>query len=628
MKHKLKEEKKTQMSIRGPNYRTPAQHSLAFRPIDEFTITHLGGSGTIQVDELKHNNMMPHFGTHVTQVPHTTDTSSRLSTFTGQGTFAHKREARALFEPQSYRGNAFGTPEAMSQMASYVVPSSYHQNVSPVEKIYVGPGLGQGFTATPSGGFHQDPREFIMPKTIDELRPVTRPQISYEGRVVQGKSSVDKRAATPAVYKNRPDRSFKQDASRYLVTTGALLKRRRDPDEIIVPDTQRQTTLEGYTGIAEDQLHTAPMDRSGEYELMPTRRETTESHTHLLNFASVVKALVAPITDAVRPTKKEEVESNVKWGGHINAVQSMSKNRPWDPNDILRTTIKETLLSGDPTYMNISGAIRLPVFDPNEVLKTTMKETMIDNTRAGNLDTLDMGLGYLTTTVEAPTTLKETLIDDTRAGNLDTLEGATGYMTNPQTAPTTGKETTLYDYSGNPQREVRNMGYTITQSTETAPHTNRQFDQDNEYLANAEYDMGMGYATQNPDARETNRQFTSDVEYLGAAISMYKQPPSDEKYKNMRTNFWREGTLVSREPTTCNVSLTVGKEDITVDQPRKLEVDRINSYVPNISNIVSQPPSMSPCALTQERQDDNDASLLRQRLDASLYDALKSNPYA
>ena len=40
----------------------------------------------------------------------------------------------------------------------------------------------------PSGGFHQDTRDFIIPKSIDELRPASNPQISYKGRVIPGKA--------------------------------------------------------------------------------------------------------------------------------------------------------------------------------------------------------------------------------------------------------------------------------------------------------------------------------------------------------------------------------------------------------------------------------------------------------
>ena len=31
-------------------------------------------------------------------------------------------------------------------------------------------GLNKGFSSTPSGGFHQDIREHVLPKTVDELR--------------------------------------------------------------------------------------------------------------------------------------------------------------------------------------------------------------------------------------------------------------------------------------------------------------------------------------------------------------------------------------------------------------------------------------------------------------------------
>ena len=56
------------------------------------------------------------------------------------------------------------------------------------KKTYVGPGLNKGYTADPSGGFQQsDKRDYLLPKTTNELRVKTNPKLSFNGRIVSGK---------------------------------------------------------------------------------------------------------------------------------------------------------------------------------------------------------------------------------------------------------------------------------------------------------------------------------------------------------------------------------------------------------------------------------------------------------
>jgi hypothetical protein len=50
-------------------------------------------------------------------------------------------------------------------------------------KKNVGPGLNQGYTPKPTGGFQQaDTRDYILPKTTNELRVLTNRQLSYKSR--------------------------------------------------------------------------------------------------------------------------------------------------------------------------------------------------------------------------------------------------------------------------------------------------------------------------------------------------------------------------------------------------------------------------------------------------------------
>ena len=58
-------------------------------------------------------------------------------------------------------------------------------------QVRVGPGLDQGYTSLPSGGFHNRLR--IMPKSTDQL--FVNPKTSYEGRTIRGSSIVPLRTS-------------------------------------------------------------------------------------------------------------------------------------------------------------------------------------------------------------------------------------------------------------------------------------------------------------------------------------------------------------------------------------------------------------------------------------------------
>ena len=60
------------------------------------------------------------------------------------------------------------------------------------------------------------------------------------------------------------------------------------------------------------------------------------------------------------------------------------KMRVYDPNDVARTTIKETNIHNDHEG-HLTGPSEITVHDPNDVARTTIKETSIDNNHDGHL---------------------------------------------------------------------------------------------------------------------------------------------------------------------------------------------------------------------------------------------------
>ena len=146
-----------------------------------------------------------------------------------------------MFTPQQNVGNPYG----MSNLSGYnydrYIVSNIRNNETPVEKIYVGPGLNKGYTAAPSGGIQQaDTRDYVLPKETNQLRVKTNPKVSYYGRIVAGKH-ISKPGKVGNVQKIKPDTFFINTPDRYFTTVGACTGPRQR-GRIAVKPTNRKTT--------------------------------------------------------------------------------------------------------------------------------------------------------------------------------------------------------------------------------------------------------------------------------------------------------------------------------------------------------------------------------------------------
>lgn len=156
-----------------------------------------------------HNNMVPFFGANITQSMYSGATDGILDTYTGTGknTFFHKEEAGAFFKPEPATGLPWGKQVETDFEQSRMVTSLAMKNVFPIEPTLVGPGVNDGYTNLPSGGYQQDSiREFALPRTTDELRVANKPKLTYEGEVVPGAHYITEPGIQAPVKKNRPDR--------------------------------------------------------------------------------------------------------------------------------------------------------------------------------------------------------------------------------------------------------------------------------------------------------------------------------------------------------------------------------------------------------------------------------------
>ena len=173
---------------------------LPFNDTDKVTV--------IQATE-GHNNMVPFFGANVTQSTYSGATDGILDTYTGTGknTFFHKEEAPAFFKPEAGTGLPWGKQVETDFEQSRMVTSMAMKNVFPIEPVQVGPGVNDGYTNLPSGGYQQDSiREFALPRTTDEIRTANKPKVTYTSDPVPGAHYITDMGIQAPVKKNRPDR--------------------------------------------------------------------------------------------------------------------------------------------------------------------------------------------------------------------------------------------------------------------------------------------------------------------------------------------------------------------------------------------------------------------------------------
>jgi hypothetical protein len=193
-----REQKRLQNKAKNPKetFLSP----LPFNEMDEVTVVQ---------SQQGHNNMVPFFGANVTQSTYSGATDGILDTYTGSGanTFFHKDEVPAMFAPEPGTGLPYGRQVETEFEQSRMVTSLSMKNVAPIDQIQVGPGLNDGYTNLPSGGYQQDmTREFALPRTTDEIRVVTKPKVTYSADPTPGAHFITDMGIQAPVKKNRPDR--------------------------------------------------------------------------------------------------------------------------------------------------------------------------------------------------------------------------------------------------------------------------------------------------------------------------------------------------------------------------------------------------------------------------------------
>ena len=580
----------------------------------------------ISVEKFSHNNMTPFFGGSVKQNVEDNANTEMFENFTGTSSnYQKKKEAGTFFKPEPNVSNPYGTNNLDGYMNDRYIVGDKRHNVAPIQQVQVGPGLNQGYTSKPMGGFQQaETRDYALPKTTNELRTQTNPKISYRARIVSGMKPA-KPGKVGAVEKNRPDTYYKNSPDRYLTTTGAVMASKQRPNIVMRYVNRCRTEDRRRIGPAGPTMGTN----------MKLRSKIKQSNRIQLTGPGYGGANAAgewdkdkhdygKRTTRVRNTYRQKT-GNTKHIGIAEATQTQgNKSRN---NQKLRRTKKTNVVGTGRWAGNAYGVEgKGVVYDPNDIARVTIKETNIDNNRTGNMQGLEnKGVVHDPNDI-AKKTIKETNIHDNRTGNMATYKKPLQYDPNDIARVTTKETAIMLDNMGNYQgQDHKGSGYKIKEME--AQPTNRQTTSV-EYVNNPEFIGDGGYKVTDVNAPNTNRQFTSDIEYQGGAGGGEVKPVSYSDVYNSTIKSVREDVAVGRVPAAAGPQQSLGSDGVkmTTNKMGDMQNKHITDRGVMSTKVYNSIPQPIICSKTKEKE--NVPNLpLANRLDPDILDQFKKNPY-
>jgi hypothetical protein len=372
----------------------------------------------------QHNNMVPFFGSNLRNVNTDNNKSeSVLDNYVGAGSqHVKKSEQAPLFAPAENQQWAYGAPNSSDFYQSRVNPSMRMANVRPFADEKVGPGLGLGYTTAGSGGFNSGmmTREAWLDKTVDQLRVDSNPKpgghslLGHEG---PANSYIKTMGGIGTVEKNRPETTAELGRDRLFVTTGiGKGETARAIPVTSMRHTVREDSTTDYIGNANssvggeyikgqymepnrqtlDEFPLAPANATGrnfahdaDFEIKaktayPNNRSVNAQETYFGMVSGGLNAAVAPLLDALRPTRKENAVGNLR--PYQNAKGAVSEGYLFDPNDRPGTTIRETTENSKFHYNVGSNVLQNGgAYETTpQTLPDTMRQSTSDYYYAGN----------------------------------------------------------------------------------------------------------------------------------------------------------------------------------------------------------------------------------------------------
>ena len=578
------------------------------------------------IEKFEHNNMTPYFGGSIKQNMDEHATSTICDVFTGNDkNYKEKVEIAPMFKPSTNVSNMYGTQSMDSETYQRYVVGNMRNNETPIEKEYVGPGLNKGYTSSPTGGFHQEEtRDYVIPKKTNELRVKTNPKLSFNGRMVAGKK-ISRTGKTGIVEKNKPDSYSIWGEDRLFTTNGDCTGPTQRSKVVIKCNNRKTTELKSRIGPAGPTTFKGKRSRYG--KTAPSFKNLLEGY----GFRNLASDMWDSMVDDygrdcidLRKTENKECKDNTPANGFIKTKTNYYVKNNQGP----RFTRKTNVVGNSRWASNIQGPHnRHKIYNPNDIAKTTIKETNIHDSSKLNFKSDRPSNHRVKDTNDiARTTIKETNLHDSAKLNLKSDRPTNNVVKDEDDiAKTTIKETTfLENYINNPLKK-KDTGYLMKAENIKAETTHRETTS-TDYTGDAKGEESGGYKIADPDVKNTVRQFTSDYEYDGIAgpTSNAKSMSYQDIY-NSTIKSVRQDISKGRIPAKQGVKGMLDGSDMNVETKKNIDSNNILIDERGTTNtkVYNSLPKFDKCNETKDKN-----TLPNQdRLDSGMLNAFKENPY-
>ena len=586
----------------------------------------LSGMQMQQADYI-HNNMVPFLKGNVTQNVDVERMSNYTDRMSGNDSlYMKKTEVPCLFKPSiNDQVCSRGMRNNDEFLKSRVVDPLSRNNEFPIQQIRVGPGLNRGYSSAGVGGFQQiDALRYGAPPDLQANKPKTDQtsktfQIPFQGPKT---NNVTKRSMTENVVKNLPERTFEQNKENFFVTTGAYTKPTERSNQNIKETNAPLGHIE-YTGGAKDTINLQNTnDDYGKANVVvyDNERNNYETKTVVTNLTSLVNAVVNPLVDTMKNSIKEYLIDAPRQEGMMNPQMPQAVT-VHDPNDITRTTIKETTIH-DAEKLNLKGEDGTYSSIQDDA-KTTTKETTIHDAEKLNLKGEDGT--YTAIQDDAKTTTKETLIHDSAKLNVKAGEGT--YTEMQDKARTTTNETLAVK---DVYRNIGGVVYkTVAYSTDLVAKTTTKettIHKTEGFLGGILEGLFGGYLSSKPFAKDTNKQSTHN-EYMGSGNTNVKEQMSHLATDNAEIDGTREKILIDAGhiPNGGQSSLSkINNGSINMKSNKSIVESLAPRKMHNVEKVYQATPNSNVNGITKESSQLN---CYENRLDKDTLSSLKNNPF-
>ena len=572
-----------------------------------------------------HNNMVPFFGSKVTQSTDPMAWQSTLEYYTGQtnaGTEFRsrpKREIPSLQDRTPGQTYIYGTPADNSNQRDRFITSTLKTGITPFQQIRVGPGVSATHDWKPRDGFHSWYR--CPQRNVDELR-VNKKNV-YEGRLLPGKEQNGNRGVCGDVYKRKPDTFWVNDQRRWFKTTGANLAPQVRENYVAYKQNREDTNVE-YTGIAGNKENLS--QRAGIYSEGSDMDTTGGATMQVFDRCTgePIKQCFNTINSRVQHTDRNQLAHTPF--RNIGAGQTNKNTKYFD--DAARTTTRQTVAIKD--YQGIAGHegnLKNKKYFDDEAKTTTRQTLAVKNYQGiagheGNLKNKKYFDDDARTTTRQTVAVKDYMGVIGNEGNLKNKK----YF-DDEARTTTRQTLAIKDYMGilGNEGNLKNKKY----FDDDARTTTRQTVAVKDYQGIAGNEGNLKNQKYLDDkARTTTRQTVAVKDYQGIAGNEgIVNPVSRESCFAATTNNNKEGLLENRTyGPNKSTNINIGACDVNMQIKSRTGYD-MTRYGPNENRQYTITPSIAQNYSGTTSQGQRDQQGVRQP-EAFVIEQHRRNPYS